>query len=105
MDKQSKTEEAQGVKREGDEAVGESQSVRRRVQQHEEIDPMNTDLIQDLMKVDVAEMYSPPRVTEVAKRFKLKAGEAIDLSAGWDFRKRRTVRRLRSTLRSASPGC
>ena len=37
------------------------------------------------MKIDVAEMYSPPRVTTEANRMGLRAGEAFDLTNGWDF--------------------
>ena len=37
------------------------------------------------MRVDVAEAFSPPRVTVQAKKFGLKAGEAWDLTTGWDF--------------------
>lgn len=38
-------------------------------------------LIQQLKsaQVDIAEVYSPPRVTRVAERFGLKSGEAMDL--------------------------
>ena len=37
--------------------------------------------------VDVMEVYSPPRVTVEAKKFGLKAGEALDLVTGYDFSK------------------
>ena len=37
--------------------------------------------------VDVMEVYSPPRVTVEAKKFGLKAGEALDLVTGYDFGK------------------
>ena len=87
-DKRPKVEEPQGVKRDGDAMEEERQSVRRRVQGEEQADPMNTDVVQSLMRVDVAEMYSPPRVTEEAKRYSLKPGEAMDLTTGWDFRRR-----------------
>ena len=36
-------------------------------------------------KVDVAEVYSPPRITIEAKKFGLKPGEAMDLMTGYDF--------------------
>ena len=38
-----------------------------------------------LMEVDVAEIYSPPRVTEEAAKHRLVPGEALDLSTGWNF--------------------
>ena len=36
-------------------------------------------------RVDVTEMYSPPRVTIEAKKFGLRPGEAMDLLTGYDF--------------------
>ena len=38
--------------------------------------------------VDVAEIYSPARVTEAAVKIGLKAGLAMDLTNGWDFRRK-----------------
>jgi len=37
------------------------------------------------VQVDVAELYSPPRVTRTAGRMGLVPGEAMDLITGWDF--------------------
>ena len=48
--------------------------------------PMVTALVEKLMSVDVTELFSPPRVTEQAKKFGLKIGGAYDLTTGWDFR-------------------
>ena len=39
-------------------------------------------------QLHVVEMYSPPRVTLEARKFGLKAGEALDLTNGWDFTRR-----------------
>ncbi|CAE8697324.1 unnamed protein product [Polarella glacialis] len=36
-------------------------------------------------RVDVAELYSPPRLTAAAPKFSLKPGAALDLTTGWDF--------------------
>ena len=47
--------------------------------------PMISQLVSQLSNIDVVEAYSPPRVTEEAKKFGLKAGEAWDLTNGWDF--------------------
>ena len=41
-----------------------------------------------ICSVDVAEVFSPPRVTLEAKKFGLKRGEAFDLTSGWDFRRK-----------------
>ena len=38
------------------------------------------------IRADVAEIYSPPRVTEEAKKHGLRPGDAFDLTTGWDFR-------------------
>ena len=35
--------------------------------------------------VDVSEVYSPPRLTERAKRHSLRPGTAMDLATGWNF--------------------
>ena len=39
-------------------------------------------------KMDVAEVYSPPRVTKRARLHGLQPGWALDLATGWDFSKR-----------------
>ena len=46
-----------------------------------------TQVARDLSKlsVDIAEVYSPPRVTARASKWGLQAGEAMDLTTGWDF--------------------
>ena len=49
--------------------------------------PMVSELVERLMKVDVTEVFSPPRVTTQASKFGLEAGEAWDLTTGWDFSK------------------
>ena len=48
-----------------------------------------TPLTRQLYRVDVVEVYSPPRVSKTAERYGLKAGEAMDLLTGWDFTLRR----------------
>ena len=45
--------------------------------------------------VDVAEMYSEPRVTPESKKFGMKAGLAMDLNTGWDFNKEEDKERAR----------
>ena len=55
-------------------------------------EPDQSMLIGQLMKimeeVDLTEIYSPPRVTKEAIKFKLQPGEAFDLTTGWNFNKR-----------------
>ena len=61
---------------------------------------------------DVAEVYSPPRVTKRAKAHGLKPGWALDLSTGWDFSKRahrlqalRLIKDTRPSVIVLSPPC
>ena len=51
---------------------------------------LNTKLIQVLnnIKVDAAEICSPPRFGVEVEKMGLKAGEVIDLLIGWDFRRK-----------------
>ena len=42
-------------------------------------------LVELLKTIDVAEVFSPPRVTAEAEKWGLKAGDAMDLTTGWDF--------------------
>ena len=54
-------------------------------------------------EVDVAEVYSPPRVTKVASKLGLKPGEAMDLTNGWDFRLQRHKDAAFTYIREAKP--
>ena len=67
----------------------DTEEEEQRVKRRKEDGPaeMQIGLVRELMQasVDIAEMYSPPRVTIEAKTFGLKAGEAMDLTTGWDF--------------------
>ena len=69
-------------------------------------------LVKQLRRVDVVEVYSPPRVSKTAEKHGLKAGEAMDLLTGWDFtleRHRRAaidyVNRVKPLLIIGSPEC
>ena len=73
-----------------------------------------TELIKQLrqIQIDVAEIYSPPRVTKMAEKMGLKAGEAMDLITGWDFTLQRHreaameyVKRVKPKLVIGSPQC
>ena len=46
---------------------------------------MISSLTEKMLSVVASEVFSPPRVTVEAKKFGLKAGEAWDLTNGWDF--------------------
>ena len=53
--------------------------------------------------VDVADVLSPPRVTEMARKFGLKPGEAFDLTTDWDFNLAEGREKARYILRSSKP--
>ena len=72
------------------EVQGENKRPRENAPEGESAElPMDLSLIQQLQRVsvDVAELYSPPRVTAEAQKFGLKTGEAMDILTGWDFTK------------------
>ena len=60
-------------------------------------------LISQMLRVDVVEAYSPPRVTLEAKDVGLKAGEAWDLTNGWDFTKKDHQEQAESYLDKQKP--
>ena len=68
--------------------------------------PMDLSLIQQLQRVsvDVAELYSPPRVTAEAQKFGVKTGEAMDILTGWDFTKDEHKRMSKEYIDKYKPG-
>ena len=42
-------------------------------------------LAEMLKSIDIAEVYSPQGVAAEAKKWGLQAGDAMDLTTGWDF--------------------
>ena len=44
-------------------------------------------LVERLCRVDLCEVFSPPRVGVQAVKYGLDPGEAMDLATGWDFNK------------------
>ena len=40
------------------------------------------------LKLDVMEIFSPPRVTVTARNWGFRVGEAMDLTTGWNFNKK-----------------
>ena len=53
--------------------------------------------------VDLAEMYSPPRITVQGEKLGLRVGEAMDLTNGWDFRKSEHREKARQYRRERKP--
>ena len=101
VDKRPKAQETQGVKRDSPDP-GDNED-RHHPRRRTNADPMNTDVTHALLHVDVAEAYSPPRVTEHAKKYGLVAGEAMDLTTGWDFSKECNRQRAREYLETQKP--
>jgi len=86
-------------------------------------DGMDTDIVMEIRRVqqqfgagrvrhtgretftapDIAEVYSPPRVAEEGKRWGLEPGESMDLTTGWDFRKREQRDRAWKYVREKEP--
>ena len=65
----------------------DKQNIKRRKEDGQS--DMELGIISEILRlsVDIAEMYSPPRVTREAAKFGMKVGEAMDLTTGWDFTK------------------
>ena len=54
-------------------------------------------------KVDVCEIYSPPRITLQARKHGLRPGEAMDLMTGYDFDKEEDRQRAWKILEKDKP--
>ena len=52
---------------------------------------------------DIMEIHSPPRFTEVCKKYVHEPGESLDLKTGWDLSDRREQRRARELVRARAP--
>ena len=63
----------------------------------------------DLSKIeqtaDIAEIYSPERVTAEAHKFGLRPGEALDLVTGWDFNRQAHREAAKSTYKKQDRDC
>ena len=73
-----------------------------------------TDVVNALkrMSIDLAEVYSPPRVATQGKKMGLRVGESMDLTTGWDFNKEedrikaeKRVDEQKPLVRIGSPPC
>ena len=52
-------------------------------------------LAERLCRVDLCEVFSPPRVGKGALKFGLEVGDAMDLITGWDFIREKQGREAR----------
>ena len=85
-EKKVKIQPAQGHKREIGDTNADDAEERPPTRMRIEDNPMFTTITEGMLHIDVAEVYSPPRVTTQARRFQLQPGEAMDITTGWDFR-------------------
>ena len=53
--------------------------------------------------MDVCEVFSPPRVGPEAVKFGLSAGDAMDLTTGWDFNKEEDRKRAEEYVDKEEP--
>ena len=60
-------------------------------------------LTEVLCKVDMCEVFSPPRVGVEAKKFGLRPGDSMDITTGWDFNKEEDRQRAESYLDKEEP--
>ena len=66
-------------------------------------DPMQTPIAKALLRVDIAEGYSPIRVTGYVEKYGLKPGEAMDLTTGWDLSRKGDQERACKKTREEEP--
>ena len=52
---------------------------------------------------DVAEVFSPPRISKVAEAVGLKSGKAYDLTTGFDFQRPEVRKRVLTEIREQKP--
>ena len=52
---------------------------------------------------DIMEIYSPPRVTEVCRKYWLEPSESLDLKSGWDLSDRGEQQRAQALVGSRAP--
>ena len=104
-EKKVKIQPAQGHKRElGDANTGEAEErppTRMRIEDN----PMYTDITEGMLHIDVAEVYSQPRVMAQVRRFQLRPGEAMDITTGWDFRRKEDRQRAEQYVTDQKPCC
>ena len=95
-----RAEERQMQKRQAEQEAERSREDKRR---REAPDSGDTDIINSIAQVDVADMYSPIRVMAHTAKFGLKAGEAMDLTTGWELRKQQDRDRARKYQKEHRP--
>ena len=64
---------------------------------------LESELIHIFCLLDVAEVFSPRRVSSEAAKFGLMAGEAMDLTTGWDFNRKEDRDKAEEYVDKANP--
>ena len=95
-----KAEERQTQKRQAEQEAESSREDKRR---REAPDPGDTEIVGSITQVDAPEIYSPVRVTGQVEQFGLKAGMAMDLTTGWDFRRQQERDKARKYQQDHKP--
>ena len=86
-----------------EEVKEESKRLAKRAKHVEEDTEVIHQVKEKQRKIDIAEVFSRPRVTEAAKKFGLSVGEAIDIATGWDLSRKRDRRRCLKWIRQNKP--
>ena len=92
--------------------IAERQAEKRRVEgeQNDELaekkrrrEIEHSAIVEEIRSVDITEIYSPQRVTNEARRYGLKPGEAMDITTGWDFRNQEDRERALRYVKEEKP--
>ena len=94
----AKMAERQAEKRRAEEEQNEELEEKKRRKEMGE-----TAIVKEIRSVDISEIYSPQRVTNEARRYGLKPGEAMDITTGWEFRKQEDRERASNYAKEEKP--
>ena len=89
IQRQEDAELGQAIRESKDEEESNRHAEEERVIMHVKEAIKSIEEKKDDEGVDIVEVFSPPRVTQVGKLIGLKAGLAMDLQTGWDFNLKR----------------
>ena len=87
-----------------DEGMPDTSSAAIDVDSFSKMSTLDTEIISRALRgVDVAEIYSPERVTKLCARFGLVKGTSMDLATGWDSDRAEDRRRAWARLKLEQP--
>jgi hypothetical protein len=87
-----------GMKRKGEGGDEDQRGAKAKV---EELKRMSKE--ENAEKIDIAEIYSEPRITIEAQKFGMRSGKAMDLRSGWNFAKQEDRDRAMTYVRTQKP--